>query len=108
MCVCVCLCVDAPWCGHCQQLAPIYADAAGKLKKEDSGLRLAKVDAAEERELGLEFQILSFPTIKLFINGNRSNPINYAGKPTQTHTNQLSADCKRCLRLNRFRHLFTP
>lgn len=104
----LCVCVDAPWCGHCQQLAPIYAEAAGKLKKEDPALRLAKVDAAEERELGLEFNILNFPTLSLFVNGDRTKPITYTGKRTQGHIHRLSAECKLCLLPNLFHHLFMP
>uniref|UniRef100_A0A671XCS5 Thioredoxin domain-containing protein n=1 Tax=Sparus aurata TaxID=8175 RepID=A0A671XCS5_SPAAU len=66
--------VYAPWCGHCQQLEPIYAEAAGKLKSEKSEMRLAKVDAIEEKELAKEFNIDSFPTLKLFMNGDRKQP----------------------------------
>ncbi|KAM6971873.1 protein disulfide-isomerase A2 [Aplochiton taeniatus] len=72
----------APWCGHCQQLEPIYAEAAGKLKGEDPVMRLAKVDASEERELADEFDVDSFPTLKLFVNGDRKNPVNFTGKRT--------------------------
>ncbi|XP_040002662.1 protein disulfide-isomerase A2 [Xiphias gladius] len=70
----------APWCGHCKQLEPIYAEAAGKLKEEESAMRLAKVDAIEERELAEEFDIGGFPSLKLFMNGDRKQPIDYTGK----------------------------
>uniref|UniRef100_A0A6Q2ZH17 protein disulfide-isomerase n=1 Tax=Esox lucius TaxID=8010 RepID=A0A6Q2ZH17_ESOLU len=74
----------APWCGHCQQLEPVYAEAAGLLKTERTvgeggsvGVSLAKVDATEEKELAEEFDVGSFPTIKLFMNGDRKNPIDF-------------------------------
>ncbi|XP_042341616.1 LOW QUALITY PROTEIN: protein disulfide-isomerase-like [Plectropomus leopardus] len=72
----------APWCGHCKQLEPLYAEAAGKLKEEGAAMRLAKVDATEEKELAEEFDIGSFPTLKLFVNGDRKQPVTYTGKRT--------------------------
>ncbi|XP_064816771.1 protein disulfide-isomerase A2 [Oncorhynchus masou masou] len=77
----------APWCGHCRQLEPVYAEAGGVLKGErkegeSEGYRLAKVDAAEEKELAEEFDVGSFPTIKLFTDGDRNNPIDFTGKRT--------------------------
>uniref|UniRef100_A0A3Q3LTR7 Protein disulfide-isomerase n=1 Tax=Mastacembelus armatus TaxID=205130 RepID=A0A3Q3LTR7_9TELE len=72
----------APWCGHCKNLEPIYAEAAGKLKNEEPVMRLAKVDAPEEMELAEEFEVRSFPTLKLFVNGDRKEPVNYNGKHT--------------------------
>ncbi|MED6252356.1 hypothetical protein ATANTOWER_010573, partial [Ataeniobius toweri] len=70
----------APWCGHCKQFEPIYAEAAEKIKNEEPGMRLAKVDAIEEKELGDEFEIGSFPTLKMFIDGDRKQPVDYSGK----------------------------
>ena len=82
--MCVCVCVDAPWCGHCKQLEPIYAEVAGKLKSEESEMRLAKVNVIEEKELADEFNIESFPTLKLFMNGDRKQPVDFTGKTTHT------------------------
>uniref|UniRef100_A0A3P8UU97 protein disulfide-isomerase n=1 Tax=Cynoglossus semilaevis TaxID=244447 RepID=A0A3P8UU97_CYNSE len=70
----------APWCGHCKHLEPVYAEAAGKLKEEKSALRLAKVNAIEEQELAEEFDVRSFPTLKLFVNGDRKQSVDYTGK----------------------------
>ncbi|KAM3865504.1 protein disulfide-isomerase A2 [Diretmus argenteus] len=72
----------APWCGHCRQLEPVYAEAAGKLKGEEPVMRLAKVDATEEKELAEEFDIGGFPTLKVFIGGDRKQPVDYTGKRT--------------------------
>ncbi|XP_029006906.1 protein disulfide-isomerase A2 [Betta splendens] len=72
----------APWCGHCQRLEPLYAEAAGKLKAEETGMRLAKVDAIEEKELADEFDVDGFPTLKVFINGERKQPVDFTGKRT--------------------------
>ncbi|XP_064414991.1 protein disulfide-isomerase A2 [Latimeria chalumnae] len=72
----------APWCGHCQAIAPEYAKAAGLLKNESSEIKLAKVDATEEEELSAEFEIKGFPTLKFFKDGDRKNPIDYKGKRT--------------------------
>ncbi|XP_020202358.1 protein disulfide isomerase-like 1-4 [Cajanus cajan] len=57
----------APWCGHCQALAPEYAAAATELKGEN--VVLAKVDATEETELGQQYDVQGFPTVYFFIDG---------------------------------------
>jgi protein disulfide-isomerase-like protein len=49
----------APWCGHCKSLAPEYEKAATALAAH--GLKIAKVDATEEEELGNRFGILGSP-----------------------------------------------
>ncbi|NWU92350.1 PDIA2 isomerase, partial [Upupa epops] len=70
----------APWCGHCQRLAPAYAEAATTLRNESSLARLAKVDATAQTALANEFSITSYPTLKLFRNGNRTHPLTYTGR----------------------------
>ncbi|KAJ7980990.1 Protein disulfide-isomerase [Quillaja saponaria] len=57
----------APWCGHCQALAPEYAAAATELKGEN--VVLAKVDATEENELSQQYEVEGFPTVHFFIDG---------------------------------------
>ncbi|XP_061214173.1 protein disulfide-isomerase A2 [Neopsephotus bourkii] len=70
----------APWCGHCQRLAPAYTQAAAALRNESSPARLGKVDATAQTALAKEFGITSYPTLKLFRDGNRTYPIDYTGR----------------------------
>ncbi|NXL47008.1 PDIA2 isomerase, partial [Podilymbus podiceps] len=70
----------APWCGHCQRLAPAFAQAAATLRNMSSPAQLGKVDATARVALAGEFGITSYPTLKLFRNGNRTHPLAYTGR----------------------------
>lgn len=59
----------APWCGHCQRLAPEYEAAATKLK---GTLALAKVDCTVNSETCERFGVNGYPTLKIFRNGEES------------------------------------
>lgn len=66
----------APWCGHCKRLAPEYTKAANLLHDKGVDVILAKVDATVEKELGTQFEVQGFPTMKVFHNGR---PSEYTG-----------------------------
>ncbi|CAJ1979309.1 unnamed protein product [Sphenostylis stenocarpa] len=68
----------APWCGHCQALAPEYAAAATELKPD--GVVLAKVDATIENELAHEYDVQGFPTVFFFVDGEHKP---YTGQRTK-------------------------
>ncbi|XP_067093619.1 protein disulfide isomerase family A, member 7 [Osmerus mordax] len=59
----------APWCGHCQKLAPEYETAATKLKGTVS---LAKVDCTVNSETCGRYGVNGYPTLKIFRNGEDS------------------------------------
>lgn len=61
----------APWCSHCQALAPEYAAAAAHLAADhhQADLALAKVDATDDTDLAQKYDVQGFPTILFFIDG---------------------------------------
>lgn len=69
---------DAPWCGHCKQLAPIWDELAEKYK-DNADVVIAKMDStANEVE---EVKVQSFPTLKFFPKGS-DEVIDYSGERT--------------------------
>jgi len=56
----------APWCGYCKQLAPIFEEAAQKIKQQNWDVRLGKVDCTTETHLASKYHIKAFPTLKYF------------------------------------------
>lgn len=71
----------ASWCGHCKNLAPIWEKIGSTFANEENCV-IAKIDADEERDIGSEFDISGFPTIKFFPAGE-SEPIPYEGGRTE-------------------------
>jgi len=80
-------CIDAPWCGHCKQLAPEYAGAAQHLIETKTSIKLGKVDATIESDLAEKFGIRGYPTLKFFKNGK---PVDYTGTNNSLIENYLS------------------
>jgi len=56
----------APWCGHCKTLAPIFEEVATRLKDK---VNVAKVDVTGSRDIGSQFEIKGFPTVKFLSKG---------------------------------------
>lgn len=69
----------APWCGHCKNLAPIYAEVSEKLKAQGSFVRLAKVDSTEHPNSAKNFGVKGYPTLFFFLNGEK---MDYTGQRT--------------------------
>ena len=59
----------APWCGHCKNLAPIYEELGAAFAHAEDKVIIAKVDADSRRDLGAEFGVAGFPTLKWFPKG---------------------------------------
>ncbi|KAH3759155.1 protein disulfide isomerase [Pelomyxa schiedti] len=67
----------APWCGHCQQLAPEYNLLAWAFEGDD--VTIARVDAVANQEVATSQQIDHYPILRLFKDGI---PVDYNGERT--------------------------
>ena len=56
----------AVWCGPCRQMEPVLEQLASEW---DGKVRLAKVDVDESINTTLQFQVMSVPTLILFVDG---------------------------------------
>jgi thioredoxin 1 len=56
----------AEWCPPCHALAPILDEIAAE---QAGSLRVAKVDVDEHPDLSLRFDVMSFPSLLVFVDG---------------------------------------
>jgi len=65
----------APWCGHCKKLVPTWEQLAAKAE----GFSVAKVDCTVHGALCQKFGVRGYPTLKLFVDGQKHD---YSGPRT--------------------------
>eukprot|EP01064_Diplonema_japonicum_P024050 TRINITY_DN34524_c0_g1_i1.p1 TRINITY_DN34524_c0_g1~~TRINITY_DN34524_c0_g1_i1.p1 ORF type:complete len:236 (+),score=77.62 TRINITY_DN34524_c0_g1_i1:51-758(+) len=66
----------APWCGHCKSIHPEFE----KLAKSVKGIvKIGAVDADKYKEIGGQYQVKGFPTIKTFAMTDKKSktPLDY-------------------------------
>lgn len=56
----------AEWCPPCKALNPVLENIAAE---QDPALKIVKLNVNENPELALEYQVLAFPTMKIFRDG---------------------------------------
>lgn len=57
----------APWCGHCKSMKPDFEKLAKFMIDEGKNIKIAKVDATEQKTLAEKFEVKGYPTLKVFI-----------------------------------------
>lgn len=70
----------ASWCGPCQMMAPVFAQAAERF---DTRLRLAKVNTEEAPALATRYGIRGIPTLVTFKKGRETDRLSGALSPPQ-------------------------
>jgi thioredoxin domain-containing protein 5 len=60
----------APWCGHCQKLAPTFEELARALE-HDTTVSIAKVDCTVYRPICKDFDVKGYPTLLWFEGGKK-------------------------------------
>jgi thiol-disulfide isomerase/thioredoxin len=53
----------APWCKHCQALAPIYENAAASIHAKHPGIQLVAVNCVDHSALCESFNVRGYPTL---------------------------------------------
>ncbi|KAK7200753.1 Thioredoxin/Thioredoxin-like domain/Thioredoxin-like [Novymonas esmeraldas] len=71
----------APWCGHCKQFHPEFERFAESVK---GTIRVGAIDADKNSNIGQQFGVRGFPTIKYWKSGGKSvaTPLDYQGQRT--------------------------
>lgn len=61
----------ATWCGPCKMQSPIL----DSMKDENANIEIFKVDIDKNKDLALEYNIMSVPTLMIFENGMKINEV---------------------------------
>jgi thioredoxin 1 len=56
----------APWCGPCKMIAPIVEELA---QEYDGRVKVGKFNTDENQQIGMQYGIMSIPTLLIFKNG---------------------------------------
>ncbi|MEW6679556.1 MAG: thioredoxin [bacterium] len=62
----------APWCGPCRMFAPVIDEVAEEYKEK---VKIGKLNVDENRNIAIEYGVMSIPTLKFFNKGQIVNEI---------------------------------
>ncbi|WP_322763018.1 thioredoxin [Frankia sp. Cr2] len=77
----------AEWCGPCKMIAPVLEEIAAE---HGDKLRVVKLNIDENPQVARQYQIMSIPTMAVFVNGEVDKSI-VGAKPKAALLRDLSA-----------------
>ncbi|WP_239331237.1 thioredoxin [Frankia sp. CiP3] len=77
----------AEWCGPCKMIAPVLEEIAAE---HGDKLRVVKINIDENPQIARKYQIMSIPTMAVFVNGEVDKSI-VGAKPKAALLRDLSA-----------------
>ncbi|EFC81693.1 thioredoxin [Parafrankia sp. EUN1f] len=77
----------AEWCGPCKMVAPVLEEIA---KEHGEKLRIVKLNIDDNPQVAREYQIMSIPTMAVFVNGEVDRTI-VGAKPKAALLRDLAA-----------------
>merc|ERR1712083_1205273 len=81
----------APWCGHCQKLAPAWEELAKAFEKDEQ-VKIAKVDCTQHQAVCQEHEVRGYPTLAYFRAGSKMET--YKGARTLTELKEFVTTTK--------------
>ena len=76
----------APWCGPCRMMEPVLKEIA----EENEGLTVGKLNVDENPAIATKFDILSIPTLLVFVDGQVAKKL-VGAMPKKRLLEELSA-----------------
>lgn len=81
----------ASWCAPCRLIAPIVEELAGEYNGK---LKVAKLDVDANRDIAMNFGIMSIPTLLIFNNGRVADQL-VGAVPKSTLVDKISRVLER-------------
>ncbi|XP_065324915.1 protein disulfide-isomerase A4-like [Gordionus sp. m RMFG-2023] len=106
----------APWCGHCKALEPHYKSAAKELNQisdldEHDFIKLAKIDATQNKNITSKYEVKGYPTLKIFRRGvayEYNGPRDSSENIVKYMLNQMGDGSKEFENLKQMRNIMAP
>eukprot|EP00659_Diplonema_papillatum_P018118 gene18118-27904_t len=69
-----------PWCSFCKQWSPEFNRAATELKALEPSVKVGTVDASKQSDLAEQMKVTSYPSVRLYLDGNWHSEVEFTGE----------------------------
>ncbi|KAH9284168.1 Protein disulfide-isomerase 2 [Echinococcus granulosus] len=82
----------ASWCGHCEELMPVFSEAAKALPGRYPNVAFGRIDASKYKQELVHHNIKGYPTLMTLVDGNYNK---FSGKRTFENINDFVGKTRR-------------